>query len=221
MQEFINTLSKEFQLNSNANIAAGQAQYMRNQFAFFGLSAPERKQIQQAFLVNKYLPPKSQMSEIVKQLWQKEQREFQYFAQEFALKYSNRVEQQDIELFAYMISHKSWWDTVDFIATKLVGNYFKQFPEQRDYYVQKWLDSQNIWLQRSAVLFQLKYKNDLDTELLTLIIKSLQPSNEFFINKAIGWILREYSRSNPAWVQDFVAQNQLSKLSAREALRLL
>jgi 3-methyladenine DNA glycosylase AlkD len=194
---------------------------MRNQFAFFGLSAPERKQIQQAFLVNKYLPPKSQMSEIVKQLWQKEQREFQYFAQEFALKYSNRVERQDIELFAYMISHKSWWDTVDFIATKLVGNYFRQFPEQRDYYVQKWLDSQNIWLQRSAVLFQLKYKNDLDTELLTLIIKSLQPSNEFFINKAIGWILREYSRSNPAWVQDFVAQNQLSKLSAREALRLL
>ena len=148
-------------------------------------------------------------------------KEFQYFAQDFTLKYSKQVEQQDIELFAYMISHKSWWDTVDFIATKLVGNYFKQFPEQRDYYVQKWLDSQNIWLQRSAVLFQLKYKNDLDTELLTLIIKSLQPSNEFFINKAIGWILREYSRSNPAWVQDFVAQNQLSKLSAREALRLL
>ena len=87
--------------------------------------------------------------------------------------------------------------------------------------MKKWLESGNIWLQRSALLFQLKYKEDIDTQILSSIINYLLGSKEFFINKAIGWILREYSRTNPSWVVGFVERTALNPLSKKEALRLL
>ena len=102
-----------------------------------------------------------------------------------------------------------------------MGSYFKKFPEQRAESVQKWLDSGNIWLQRCALLFQLKYKEEIDAKLLSHVIQSLLGSKEFFINKAIGWVLREYSRTNPTWVVSFVEVHTLHNLSKREALRLL
>ena len=120
-----------------------------------------------------------------------------------------------------MVLNKSWWDTIDFISPKLMANYFKTFPQQRDKYIGKWITSNNIWLQRSSILFQLNYKDELDFEYLSFIIKSLLGSNEFFINKAIGWILRSYSIKHSAWVIDFVNENNLSNLSRKEAFRLI
>jgi len=154
-------------------------------------------------------------------LWHKPQRDYHYFAQELLFKYHQHFEKKDITIFEFMAVHNSWWDTVDFIATKLMGTYFKKFPENRKIYVEKWLKSNNIWLQRSALLFQLKYKERLDTQVLAAAINSLIGSKEFFINKAIGWVLREYSRTNPQWVLDFVYNTNLHSLSRREALRLL
>jgi 3-methyladenine DNA glycosylase AlkD len=118
-----------------------------------------------------------------------------------------------------MILQKSWWDTVDFIAVNLVGAYFKVFPHKRNVITQKWMASNNIWLQRSCLLFQLKYKELLDTEFLANTISSLLGSQEFFINKAIGWVLREYSKTNQEWVIHFVSNTPLNSLSEREALR--
>ena len=131
------------------------------------------------------------------------------------------LEKEDIDLFEYMVTNKSWWDTIDYIAPKLIGNYFKKFPEHRELYIQKWIASNHIWLQRSAILFQLKYKSDLDMKFLERIILSLNNTDEFFINKAIGWVLREYSRTNPNWVVEFVKKIPLSNLSKKEALRLI
>lgn len=104
-----------------------------------------------------------------------------------------------------------------------MGEYFKVYKEERYHRVNQWLASENIWLQRCAVdvLFQLKYKKDLDTELLSYVITHLLGSKEFFINKAIGWALREYSKTNLKWVIDFVSKTKLSPLSKREALRLI
>ena len=135
--------------------------------------------------------------------------------------YIRQMEEEDINLFEFMVTHKSWWDTVDYIANKLMGAYFREFPEKRHEYVRKWIASNNIWLQRSALLFQLKYKSDLDPELLGSTIRQLLGSKEFFINKAIGWVLREYSRTNPEWVKEFADMTELQPLSAREALRLM
>ncbi len=221
MNDFITTLESEFEKCANAEIAEGQKAYMKNNFEFYGIKTPERRKIQKPFLIKQYLPPKNEIIEIIKLLWLKPEREYQYFSQELTQKYIKQFEQKDIELFEFMVTNKSWWDTIDFIAPKLIGEYFKTFPNQKDKYIEKWLASENIWLQRSSVLFQLNYKDDFDIEFLSYIINSLIGSKEFFINKAIGWILRDYSRVNPKWVIDFANATELDKLSRREALRLL
>jgi 3-methyladenine DNA glycosylase AlkD len=194
---------------------------MKERFAFFGIKTPLRREIQKPFLEKSSLPPKDKLPGIVKSLWAEEQREFQYFAQELAAKYSRQPEEKDIELYEYMITHKSWWDTVDFIAVRLVGDYFRSFPGRRNRLTGKWLASEDIWLQRTTVLFQLKYKEELDKAFLINVIRSLLGSEAFFINKAIGWILREYSKTDPEWVSGFVEKTPLDKLSRKEALRLI
>jgi len=219
--QFIDALENEFMANANDLLALKQKAYVRNKFEFYGLKTTERRVIQKPFLMNNFLPKKRDAIAIIKTLWKKPQREFHHFSQELAFKYVNELQKTDIDLFEYMVMHNSWWDTVDFIANKLMGAYFKKYPEQRKAYVEKWITSNNIWLQRSSLLFQLKYKSNVDTVLLSYIINSLLGSNEFFINKAIGWLLREYSRTNPKWVITFTENTTLSTLSKREALRLI
>ena len=221
MEEFINALESELKDNANSAVALKQKAYMRNQFEFYGLPATTRREIQKPFLVQELLPNKKELNTIVKLLWQKPQREYQLFSMDLLIKYAKRFDKEDIELLEYMVTNKSWWDTVDVVAGKLMGAYFKLFPEERETYINKWLKSKNIWLQRSTLLFQLKYKTDLDTGLLSHCINSLLGSKEFFINKAIGWILRQYSITNPDWVMLFVNNTALSALSKKEALRLI
>ncbi|OQY03774.1 MAG: DNA alkylation repair protein [Bacteroidetes bacterium 4572_117] len=221
MEDFIKALETEFRKNTNSKIALEQKAYLRNQFEFFGLKTPVRRKTQKVFLEKKHLPPKKELEQIVKTLWLKPEREYHYFAQELTQKYLKQLEEKDIELFEFMITNQSWWDTVDMIAVKAVGSYFKTFPDKRNEIVEKWLASGNMWLKRTSILFQLHYKEDLDKEFLSYVINSLLGSNEFFINKAIGWILRHYSRTNPEWVIDFAENTELHKLSQKEALRLL
>ena len=221
MENYIETLQVEFQKNANANIAIQQKAYMRDQFEYYGMKTDKRREIQKPFLVKEFLPEKNKAHTIIKALWDMPERDYHYFSQELAFKYVRKMERKDIALFEFMVTHKSWWDTVDFIAVKLMGAYFKAFPEERSTYVQKWIKSNNIWLQRSALLFQLKYKQEIDPILLNSTINSLLGSKEFFINKAIGWVLREYSRTDPKWVTNFSNKTELSNLSKKEALRLL
>lgn len=221
MNEYIETLAIEFKEHSNKKVASEQKAYMRNQFEFFGLKSAERRIIQKPFLVKEFLPPKKDLFDIIIQLWDLPQRDFQLYGQELVFKYIKQFEKPDIDILEFMVTHKSWWDTVDFVAYKLMGAYFKKYPDERLTHVQKWLQSDNIWLQRSALLFQLKYKEELDKSILTHAIESLLGTNEFFINKAIGWVLREYSRTDAQWVQLYVDRTELSNLSKKEALRLI
>ena len=221
MKEFVLNLQIEFEKHAHAVVAAGQKAYMKNRFEFYGIKTPRRREIQKMFFAKAYLPPKRDLEKVTKILWNKPQREYQYFAQELVRKYVKNAEIRDIELYEYMVVNKSWWDTVDFIAVHLTGEHFKKYPELRNRYVDKWLSSGNIWLQRSAILFQLNYKENLDTEFLSYVIHSMLGSKEFFINKAIGWVLRNYSKTDPDWVRDFVDRTELDKLSRREALRLM
>lgn len=218
---YILELQKVFQENTNQTRAKQQAAYMKNKFAYYGLNSPQRRELQKPFLTKPFLPPKETAFQICKELWLKPQRELHYFSQELVNKYQNQIGKRDIAFFEWIILHNSWWDTIDFIASNLVGNYFVKFPEQRQQIVNKWLQSHNIWLQSSCLLFQLKYKTETDTKLLSYCIENLIGSKEFFINKAIGWILRQYSRTDANWVINFVENHpDLSNLSQKEALRL-
>lgn len=217
--EFIKNVLIEFENHANANTALEQERYMKNQFYFYGVKTEKRRQIQKPFFIHQYLPAKENLEQIVKHFWNNPHRECQYFAQELTFKYKNQIELKDIELLEFMVINKSWWDTVDFIASNLIGYYFFLYPKEKTVFVEKWLKSKNIWLQRSALLFQLKYKEKLNTEILKFTIESLLNSKEFFINKAIGWILREYGKTNPEWVITFVNKTSISNLSKREALK--
>ncbi|MBN2135876.1 MAG: DNA alkylation repair protein, partial [Acidobacteria bacterium] len=155
------------------------------------------------------------------ELWNLEHREFQYFAVGLLDKYVKKVPGDFINIYEWMIINKSWWDTVDAIAANLVGLHFQRFPDLITPRTEKWMKSGAMWLQRTALLFQLRYKDKTDFDLMTRYIIELKDEKEFFIRKAIGWALREYSKTDPDTVFKFVKQNKLAPLSEREALKVI
>ena len=201
--------------------AVQMKKYMKDKFAFFGISSPERKEIYKTHKNRFGLIPEVHKSEIIYWCWEAPQREYQYFAMEFTGKGQKMVKPEIIHLYEYMISTKSWWDTVDFIAANPVGSFFKQYPENIKKVTDRWMNSNNMWLQRACLLFQLKYRSETNTALLSSFINSLALSKEFFIRKAIGWALREYSKTDADFVVQFVKEHELSGLSKREALKWL
>jgi 3-methyladenine DNA glycosylase AlkD len=217
--EYLQPLTESLVENSNPLKASQMKAYMRGQYDYFGIASPERKIIF-AEHRNKFgLIPEALTNEIVKACWLAPEREYQYFAMEMLNKVTRRYTHEYIQLFEYMITNKSWWDTIDYIAANLVGSYFKKYPEIIHSKTADWMDSENMWLQRTCLIFQLKYKSQLDTALLESFIFKLKDSKQFFIRKAIGWVLREYSKTNPEYVKNFVQNNSLSGLSRVEALK--
>lgn len=203
--------------NADDEQASAMAAYMKNTFMFLGVAAPLRRELQKPWLLAEALPPISELSEVVEQLWDAEPREAQYFAIELVDKYITQFRREDLALLEFMASNKQWWDSIDLIASKLLGGYFKCFPEERAAAVHRWLAGSDFWLQRCGILFQLKYKTETDTHVLTQAILTVAHSSEFFLQKAIGWALREYRKTNATWVDGFVASHPLKPLSRREA----
>jgi 3-methyladenine DNA glycosylase AlkD len=150
----------------------------------------------------------------------KGKREGIYSAIEFAEKAHKHWEEEAIDFLTKLILHRSWWDTVDAIAP-LIGIYFEKFPEKRDAYIAQWMESGNFWLWRICLLFQKRYKQDTDEQLLYALCVKLAGEKEFFIRKGMGWALREYSYVNPESVRDFVEKSPLSALTKKEALKAI
>jgi len=219
MHPFLIPLSELFQKRANEEIAYYMKKYMKGQYAYFGIKSPERRELKKEFLQK--LPGPEVLPFITNECWDLPQREYQYFIMEVLERLAKKAEKERIELYEFMILNKSWWDTVDYIASNLVGVHFQKYPDLMNLVTEKWMNTGNMWLQRTSLLFQLKYKRKTDVTLMTSYIHRLQGSKEFFINKAIGWILREYSKSDGDWVRDYVATCQLAPLSRREALKWL
>lgn len=195
--------------------------YLKNKFDLYGIKAPLRREIVKPFLAKDKLPDKDDVAQIVNELWEQPQRDLQHFAIELLQKYAKTSTADWIDLYEELITEKSWWDSVDGLAVWIVGAHFKKYPEQIIPYTNRWMASGNMWLQRTCLIFQITYKEETDFELLKSFIIPLTASKEFFIRKAIGWALRQYSRTNPQAVEDFVAMQPMSNLSHREALRLI
>ena len=195
--------------------------YMKNQFSFYGVKSPDRREIQKRFLKEHGLPDYDSLEEVVRILWEKPEREFQMVAMDLTDKMKRKLEADFLSVIEFMIVTKSWWDTVDYVAATIAGNFFKRFQKLLKPTCDRWNDSPNMWLNRSAILVQLKYKETTDTQMLSSYIKTHKDSKEFFHRKAIGWALRQYARTDPTWVLDFVNTTELSPLSRREALKHL
>jgi 3-methyladenine DNA glycosylase AlkD len=194
---------------------------MRDQFEYLGIKSPGMKELLKQFFNEHGLPYITDLEPIVRDLWSLPQREFQYAATSLIGKLENQLPEQFIETLQYLLVTKSWWDTVDTISTGVLGLHFKRYPKVRRKYLAKWRKSDNFWLRRAVILFQLDYKQETDFELMCEVIRENLGSQEFFINKAIGWALRQYTRIDPQAVHKFVAETPLHPLSAREALKWL
>lgn len=210
-----------FEQNANPDNAAPMAAYMKHHFNFLGLKSPLRRELQKPFMKEVSKLSWDDFSTIIKLLWNQPFREYQYVAAELLDKNKKKIPVDYITEFEWLITTKSWWDSVDGIAPRSLGFYFTLYPEIIPKYIPKWISQENFWLQRAAILFQLKYKEKTNVDLLFQIVNELKNSNEFFIQKAIGWALREYSKTNSKEVAIFVAANKLSKLSHREALKVI
>lgn len=220
MQQYVLTLKKLFEANKNPEKAYGAEKYMRFKFKHFGIPTPLRKSLIADFFKLNGFPSEIEFKLIITELWEDEYREMQYFAMILLDKYIKTAKKDFIDFLEYLILTKSWWDSVDFIAPTLVRKHFENYPELIPVYTEKWINSDNIWFQRSAILFQLNKKKELDTELMFKLILRRKDSKEFFVQKAMGWILRQYARTNSEIVLEFVNKNpDLPTLTKREALK--
>ena len=216
--DFIAKLTTQLALQSEPERAQKMSDYMRGQYAFYGVMAGPRKQILKETIASCGIP--ENLIAVSEQLYQLPERELQLCAIELIQRCKRHWQTELLEHLKWLIITKSWWDTVDFIASNLVGPLLKKFPELEPE-VHSWADSNDMWLQRVAILYQLKYKDRTDTDWLKKVILQHAHQKEFFIKKAIGWALREYAKTNEKWVREFLANHTLQALSFREASKHL
>ncbi|HET7143225.1 MAG TPA: DNA alkylation repair protein [Anaerolineales bacterium] len=220
MQPYTLYLKSLFEQNANPSQAGPMRQYMRDQFEYLGIKSPQGAALLKDFIKENGLPPLDKLDTISRELWSLPQREFQYAAMSLMGRLEKKYEPEFIRTIEYLLVTKSWWDTVDALASHMVGTQFRRFPTVKEKYLKKWRKSDNFWLRRATLLFQLTYKKETDFDLLCEIVHENLGSDEFFINKAIGWALRQYAHTNPAPVKKFVkATKDLHPLSRREALK--
>jgi 3-methyladenine DNA glycosylase AlkD len=219
MLDYTAKLRETFTQHQNEETARPMEAYMRDQFAFFGLKSPLRKEVYKQFIKENGYPENDMLHTAVKELWEMPEREMQYAALGLVDGCLKKLEEQDHKLLEYMVVNKSWWDTIDHIAANHAGKLFRLYPHLMGTVGMRWRKSEDFWLRRTMILFQLKYKGDTNKELLREIIDENLGSKEFFINKAIGWALREYAKTNPDWVVEVADSLDLAPLSRREALK--
>lgn len=217
--KYIDDLRETFAFVANPELAVGAEAYMKNQFKFFGIYTNERRTLSTAYIKQIVFLSEKELTKTVKELYKQPEREFQYVAMELIAFHKKQWTENIIQLAEFCLVTKSWWDTVDNIASLILTDYFKKYPQQILPITSAWNKSENMWLQRSSIMFQKAFKQETDIKLLSKYILNCSNSKEFFIQKAIGWALREYSKTNPQWVKDFVANNALAPLSKREALK--
>lgn len=219
--KWVDHLVTLFEANRNEDNAVPMKKYMRDQFLFLGIKTPERKQILKEFFQESFILKEPFQQDFVEELWAKEEREYQYAALVYMERAMKKLDSSNLSFLEGLIVTKSWWDTVDVLSPKLVGYIASQYPQVIPETIDVWAVSDNIWLRRAAILFQLKYKAKTNEELLYKYIGQNAQEKEFFIQKAIGWALREYSKTNPQSVRAFIESHTLSNLSVREGSKYI
>lgn len=219
--ELVKELVSTFKKHANHSQSLEMSQYMKNHFPFLGIKKPLRVELQKTFIAKAKLLSSAEIIEVVKLLWNLEEREFQYTAIELLVACKKKWDETFSQLFVELITDKSWWDTVDLIASKLIGGYYLKEHSHYNHLFIKWSLDENIWLNRVALIHQLSYKNLTNTDLLLQIILNVMHKQDFFIRKGIGWALRQYSYTDAHFVEQQVELLPLSNLSKREAIKAI
>lgn len=216
----ISKLKVQFQNKADSQQAKQLSKYMRNQFKFYGLHTPERRNYYKSFL--KEERAKKQIDwNLLNEAWQNEYRDFQYFVCDYLIAMQKFITFDDLPRIEKFARTKQWWDTIDSLI-KPIG-YLGLHDERVNDLMLKWSQDSDFWIRRIAIEHQLLRKEKMNTKLLNQILVNNLNSNEFFINKAIGWALRDYSKTDQDWVRNFIDKNSdnMSKLSIKEGSKYL
>lgn len=218
IQQLENTLTK----NADDEISKKQSAYLKNRFQFYGIMKPQRESLLRAQLKGVTIHDEGILIDLLKKLWSKEQREFHYIACDIAEKYQRLITPLSLSFFEEMVRSHSWWDTVDRIAANLIGRTILEYPEYQSM-TKEWIKDPDMWIRRTAIIFQLRFKERTDEQILFDHCQLTMHEKEFFIRKAIGWALREYSKTSPKPVKSFIDtyRESLSPLSIREGSKYI
>ncbi len=220
LSDYVKKVKNFFDKHSNPEEAEAMSKYMKYNFPFVGIPAPKKKDLFKIFFNTFPIPAYDESKAIVRELFNLPEREYHYFAVQMLLKHKKKWTPTDIVFFESLLLTKSWWDSVDLISSKIIGPFFMKYPNLTAAMTDSWSQSKNIWLKRTSIIYQLGYKNNTNITLLTNHILENADHGEFFVQKAIGWALREYSKTDYKWVLNFVIQNtSLKPLSKREAIK--
>jgi len=219
MIDYVKKAQQFFEKYRNMDAAVPMAKYMKSQFSFIGISSAKRVDLFKVFFNTFPIPDWDNTKILAKEFFNLPEREYHYFAIQLLAKHKKHWSPTDIIYFESIILTNSWWDTVDLISSRIVSQFFKKYPNLTQAMTDAWCESKNIWLKRVSIIFQLNYKNKTDLDLLTRHIMHNANHNDFFVQKAIGWALREYSKTDYKWVLNFIIQNNIKPLSKREAIK--
>ncbi|MEV0115223.1 DNA alkylation repair protein [Streptomyces sp. NPDC050844] len=202
---------------------AAQAQaYMKDVAPFLGLPTPLRRELSRTVLAGTPRPDEADCAAIALRCWELPEREYAYFAVDYLRRHVQRLSSGFLPVARHLVTTVSWWDTVDLLAAHVVGGLVAADPKLRSE-MDAWIEDDDLWVARTALLHQLRHKDATDTERLFAYCLRQSGHPDFFIRKAIGWCLREYAKTDPGAVRDFVERERgrLAPLSVREALKNL
>jgi 3-methyladenine DNA glycosylase AlkD len=202
--------------------AAPMRAYMRDQFPFLGIPTTWRRPLSREVLAGLPRPAEDDLRAVALACWDLPEREYQYFACDWLRRHAAVCSPGFLDTVRTLIVTRSWWDTVDALAARVVGPIVARHPATVPT-MDAWLVDENMWLARTAILYQLTYAERTDADRLFRYCLARAGHRDFFIRKAIGWALRQYAKTDPSAVRSFVAVHagQLSPLSTREALKNL
>lgn len=221
MHPYLVPLRAAFHGHADPANAAAMRAYMKDRFPFFGIKAAARRAIQRAHWDAVGKPGPEDLAAITLSAFAQPERELHYAGMDLLVQQANGLGLDHLPLLEELITTKSWWDTVDALAVHPVGSILKRHPAAVESSNARWMASDDLWLKRTAILFQNRWKEETDQALLFANIDRLAGHKDFFIRKAIGWALRELGKSDPGAVLDYVHGRKLAPLSEREAVRNL
>ncbi len=203
--------------------AGPMAAYMKTDMPFYGVQKAGRTSVLRE--IHKRFRPNSpeEYRAGVLALWQLPHREEKYLAIGFARKHRQFIDVTALPLYERLVREGAWWDFVDDVASNLIGTLLLDYRASIAPVMERWVDDPNMWVRRTAIISQLKHGTSTDHEQLFRFCLKRASEKEFFIRKAIGWALRQYSKTDPETVLRFLVQNRdrLSGLSYREGAKVL
>ncbi|MFF3324826.1 DNA alkylation repair protein [Streptomyces sp. NPDC002889] len=215
-------LTAVYPTGADAARAVRAAAYMKDVAPFLGIPTPERRALSRTVLAGTGRPGEADCAAIALRCWELPEREYHYFASDYLRRHVGRCSSGFLPVARRLVEAAPWWDTVDTLAVHVVGPLVAADPVLTAD-MDAWIDDENLWVSRTALLHQLRRKETTDAERLFGYCLRRAGHPDFLVRKAIGWALREYAKTDPQAVRDFVAgsRDRLSPLSVREALKHL